>query len=299
MTGIRSKNKRQGHTVVPNWRWEDQTLNPFELRVAGWLASHADNWREAYVSRNMIAERTGIAASTVSKAIAHLVAVGMVVLSRDEPGKRWVIEFDFAVWETPSDISTIPTGSPLVATRPVVTRPVTGRHTTSNRSSHDHIEEQREQQRENPQTPAKSGGRKARRSQPPEPLTPLERVDDFDEWWKSWPRKLAKLDAVTAWRVMLGHLPNVDVLVGASADIAERTRREHQGDDQWQRYIPHPSTWLRRGDYLDFDVETAAPREARHPCVLCGVPDPCVERCQGVETGAIEDIGTECVWRTT
>lgn len=298
MSGIRSKNRRQGHTVVPNWRWEDQSLTPIELRVAGWLASHADDFRVDHVSRNLIASKVGISPDSASKAVHALVGMGLLELHRGQRG-RFVIEFDFAVWSTPRPSSTDSTGYPLDGERPVGERPVTGRSPTGDWTVTDHIEEQGEEQRETPQTPPPAGGRKRRsRRGPPEPLTPLERSHDFDAWWDAWPKKVGRLDAVRAWRDMLGHLPDIEQLIGAAAELYERTRREKSAETaEWQQFFPHPATWLRRGDYLDFDVVTAAPKESRHPCVLCGVSDPCVERCQGVEVGQIDDVATECVWR--
>lgn len=298
MSGIRGKGRR-GHTVVPNWRWEDQSLNSYELRIAGWLVSHADQWREDYVSRNLVAERTGISREKTSQSVRRLVELGILSVKSQGGRGRFVITVDFDVWETPPSSST-PVGNRVDDDdRLDATRPVTGRHTSDDRTPHVHIEEEREEQRENPQTPAQGGGRASRRRNPPEPLTPLERSDDFDEWYASYPRKIEKLNAVAAWRVMLGYLPSLEQLVGATKELEERTRRQYHAEDDWKRFLPYPSTWLRRGDYLDYDVETATVSGKRHPCVLCGVSDPCVERCEGVNRGVIEDVATECVWRTT
>jgi hypothetical protein len=111
MPGIQSRGRR-GSTVVPNWRWEDTTLDPYELRIAGWLASHADSWCEEHVTRNEIAQRLGMSAGKVSKAMERLVDVGIVAPS-STPGKtrsridRWVVIFDFDAWEkwSPGDHS--------------------------------------------------------------------------------------------------------------------------------------------------------------------------------------------------
>lgn len=299
MSGIRGKGRR-GHTVVPNWRWEDQSLNCYELRIAGWLVSHADQWREDFVSRNLVAERTGISRDKTSQSVRRLVELGILHVKSGGKG-RFVITVDFDVWETPPT-STHPVNNGVdEQDQPDATRPVTGRHTSSDRTPHVHIEEQGEEQRETPQPPAQGGGRErpSRKQKPPEPLTPLERSDDFDAWYAEYPRKQAKLDAIRAWRVMLGYLPSVEQLIGASHELRERTRREASDPTQWERFLPLPSTWLRRGDYLDYDVETATVAERRHPCVLCGVSEPCEERCEGVNRGVIEDVATECVWRTT
>lgn len=284
MSGIRSRNGRKGHTVVPNWRWEDLTLNAYELRVAGWLASHADRWREDHVSRNMIAKRTGIAPSTVSKAVARLAELHIVALQRGERG-RWIIEFDFDAWNE----STESTGSPLVATRPV-----TGRDTTSDWSPHDHIEEQREQQVEEPPKPPASGGPKRRKRKNLDPLSPLERSDDFEAWWESYPRKVGKLDAQVAWRDVLGYLPSIESLVEASQDTVERVRRDRSLDPEWERFIPYPSTWLRRGEFMDGRRNEPGPIKVA-ACFVCGVDDPCRAVCQGVQVGIIGSVD-ECVW---
>lgn len=111
MSGIQSRGRR-GSTVVPNWRWEDTSLDPYELRIAGWLASHADSWCAEHVTRNEIAQRLGISAGKVSKAMERLVDAKIVALSTT-PGRtrsgidRWVIIFDFDVWEkrSPDDHS--------------------------------------------------------------------------------------------------------------------------------------------------------------------------------------------------
>lgn len=163
-------------------------------------------------------------------------------------------------------------------------------------------EDVREDVREQPPQPPASGGRRKRVKHPPEPLTLLERASDFDAWWQEYPRRIAKLDAVAAWRVMLGYLPNLDQLIAASHAIEKSTRDHHHDDAEWRRFIPYPSTWLRRGDYLDFapsGEEPAPGTTERRPCVLCGVEQPCPERCRGVEIGRISDVEAECIWRST
>lgn len=107
MSGIQSRGRR-GSTVVPNWRWEDTSLDPYELRIAGWLASHADSWCAEHVTRNEIAQRLGISAGKVSKSMERLVEVGIVALSSAPNQKggagidRWVVIFDFDAWENRS-----------------------------------------------------------------------------------------------------------------------------------------------------------------------------------------------------
>jgi hypothetical protein len=103
---ISSGRARYGSTIVPHWRWEDTAMDTHTLRVAGWLASHADGWPEAHVTRNMIAKRTGVSAGKVSDSIATLQRLGIVSvktieLAQHAGGKRWQVTFHFNVWERP------------------------------------------------------------------------------------------------------------------------------------------------------------------------------------------------------
>lgn len=103
MTGIRHTG-RVGATIVPNWRWEDPSLDTYQLRIAGWLASHQGEWCEDYVTRNMIAKRTGISAGKVSSSIDALVKAGIIDVEtievpQSQGGQRWVITIHLDVWQ--------------------------------------------------------------------------------------------------------------------------------------------------------------------------------------------------------
>jgi len=89
---------------VPNWRWEDTTIDPYALRIAGWLASHADGYCQDNVTRNSIARRTGVSAGKVTTALAALAELGIVAVEtievpQSQGGKRLRVTFDFDVWE--------------------------------------------------------------------------------------------------------------------------------------------------------------------------------------------------------
>lgn len=103
-SAIRSRGRR-GSTVVPNWRWEDPGLDPYDRCIAGWLASHADSYVERFVSRNEIARRTGISGPKVSTSVRKLEELGIVTVEESPQSKgggtRWTITFDFDVWEAP------------------------------------------------------------------------------------------------------------------------------------------------------------------------------------------------------
>jgi len=127
MSGIRSRGRR-GSTIVPNWRWEDTRLDPYDLRVAGWLASHADSYLAEHVSRNEICRILGLSPSRVTKSLENLEALGIILVEHVNRGTnyyRWVIEFDWEVWETEPVTGSHATAPP-VAPLPPAGSPATG-----------------------------------------------------------------------------------------------------------------------------------------------------------------------------
>jgi hypothetical protein len=134
MSGIESRGRR-GFTVVPNWRWEDPTLDPYDLRVAGWLASHADSYLFDFVSRNAIVRHTHISRARVSSSLTRLVDLAIIEINvidtpQAEGGKRFRITFDFDVWEgATQDATRPPPRTPGVHPQDA-TRPPPGRHTS-------------------------------------------------------------------------------------------------------------------------------------------------------------------------
>lgn len=299
-----------GWTMSPLFSWRsalcDSGLPPTTRHVALTLSLHMnERGGSCFPSQTTLARETGLNKDTVKVHLRSLANAGWLhrKVERDEARVGTRVYYSATV---PQGVQNTVDETGGGAHDPTPSTVGAGAENPSPVGAHDPgrggadnpcQEGVREDVREDvPQTPA-SGGRKRRGKQPPEPLTPLERADDFDAWWKSWPRKIGKLDAVAAWRVMLGHLPPLDQMIAASKAIEERTRRECTGDEQWERFIPHPSTWLRRGDYLDAPGPESVPVQVRRPCVLCGVSDPCPERCAGVTVGSIESVESECIWR--
>lgn len=75
----------------------------------------------------------------------------------------------------------------------------------------------------------------------------------FEQWWQAYPRKVAKLQAQRTW-LQIRPLPDHAFTERAIAAI-----QKQKGDPEfWKeggRYIPHPSTWLSAGRYLDEGLE--------------------------------------------
>lgn len=78
--------------------------------------------------------------------------------------------------------------------------------------------------------------------------------EQFGAFWDAYPRKVGKLKALSAWKTKQ--------LDAKAEEIIEHLRVRVTSDAQWLagvKYIPHPTTWLNRGGWLDV-YERAAER---------------------------------------
>lgn len=246
---------RRGSTVVPNWRWEDPDIDPYELRIAGWLASHTDGYLRG-VTRNMIARKVNVSAGKVTSALVTLEQRGIVIVEtvrvgESEGGKRLRIGFDFDVWEG------YPQGEGAVITRPArSSRDQEGGHDMTGGGHHmttsvHHLEEQERTTPSNPQT-----GSRENESQNEEEEV-IHRDDGFDEFWALYPRKVEKQASKRAWKKLSRDdrqtaLGILTLHVGAWRDAKKDPK-----------YIPHPSTWLNGRRWEDEDIDRAASEPER------------------------------------
>lgn len=71
--------------------------------------------------------------------------------------------------------------------------------------------------------------------------------DDFLKFWETYPRKVGKDAAYTAWVKRNGTRPSIEIIL--------EKLNELKISEQWTRdngqYIPHPSTWINRGGWAD------------------------------------------------
>lgn len=80
-----------------------------------------------------------------------------------------------------------------------------------------------------------------------EPAPKEPKVTGFDEFWQSYPHKVGKKAALSAWKKLK---PNA----GLRAKIMESLQTQ-KSSHQWRRengrYIPNPATWLNQGRWDD------------------------------------------------
>lgn len=215
MSGIRSRGRR-GNVVVPNWRTEDRSLDPYAFRIACWLASHADRYTEKTVSRNLIAKVLNISGTKVSSALGDLTEQGIVAVEAVGERGRFIITFDFDAWETDrsrGDQSSFPTGH--VATR--------SGHEATGTKGHS-VEEQK------PPAPAS-------------PKTEAHRI--VDAWWDTLAPKpaqpyIAIVKVVqqclkNGWsdELIASALREAPVVSGAAFDLWRNNREARSTDEPW------------------------------------------------------------------
>jgi len=249
MSGIRSRGRR-GTTGVPNGWWENDAVDTYELRVAGWLASHADAYLADHVTRNEIVRRTGISRTRVSKSLDTLERLGLVEITT-LPGSghdRLVITVDFDVWEkgTPHVLSDDDRGRPT-SSEMDAPRPLDGRQASCTK-------ENNRNPVENPTrvTPrdATEGGAEPLPGLRPDPVAVEEpglsherQVEvDFDEFWKAWPasRRIDREPAQQKFKIARRTVDAATIMSGLERWKPYWSAR---GDAQ---FIPHPTTWLNR-----------------------------------------------------
>lgn len=83
----------------------------------------------------------------------------------------------------------------------------------------------------------------------------------FDEFWKIYPRRAAKKEAQKAWKKIE---PEKIPLI---LEAVERQKKSGALSREPQ-YIPHPATWLNRGQWED--EETAPKQKARKEFIITG-----------------------------
>jgi hypothetical protein len=80
---------------------------------------------------------------------------------------------------------------------------------------------------------------------PKRPKPQPDGAELFEQFWRAYPRRIAKIDARKAWIKALKGGAAADVIIEAAKvfTVTVRTREA--------RFIPHPATWLNRGQWDD------------------------------------------------
>jgi len=77
-------------------------------------------------------------------------------------------------------------------------------------------------------------------------------LDSFDTFWNLYPKKVAKADALKAWKQVLKK-KTADEMIGLTKAYSESKLPD-------MTYIPYPASWLNKGLYEAVENDKPAPR---------------------------------------
>ena len=226
---IRTKG-RGGFTTSLNIWIESPDLDAYDFRVAMWLASHTAEF-SAGISQRQIARTLSMSQERVMRSLACLEKLGMVLIEDGGFRRSKQITFDLDEWA-----------------RPLATREVSARQTSSDISPDEHPEEQGEDQVE---------------EQSRDQLAQW-----FDEWYAAYPKHVERKAAEKAYRAALkaqrdsrGELISPE---SARAKLLTRAQRfAILCEDAPRRYVKGPAVWLNKGCYDDEDLLPERWRDGR------------------------------------
>ena len=215
---------------------DDPELTGRALLVGVALIRHADGNGECFPGVASLARKLGCGRHTVIRAIAELERSGWIRVDRQH-GRRSVYRFRPATGATAEPIAhQNHTSSQLLPHRfPAATTVVAP---------------------QNPKVPKK---------------VPILRVvdPDFADFWKVYPKKVAKRDALKAWRQVAAERPPL----GEILDKLEELKVAHAWTKDDGQFVPHPASWLRDGGWDDEPgVGTRSPANDRGPLSAADLP---------------------------
>ena len=250
-------------------------LSPSERLVLLYLADKANGSRVCWPGQETIERFTGLAQKTIRAAIAGLVRAALIAVDK-RPGI--VTRYHILRPVTPvngSGVDQPDPGNPsggdhanpgkMYPTTPVngaVVTPVNcdvvdpeshpqPRYilpvTPVNRRPEPVLNQVREERKKDTH-PLPLSHREGECVSPPEDASASKRTDrlsyppDFDAFWLAYPRKAGKRAALKGWA---GAVARAGGAAAIMAGLASH-RFAHE-----ERYIPHPSTWLNRDQWLD------------------------------------------------
>lgn len=79
---------------------------------------------------------------------------------------------------------------------------------------------------------------------------------DFDRFWETYPKKVGKKNARSAWKRLKVKPPLFEQIISA----LERQKKSEQWLKDGGRFIPNPTTWLN-GERWDDEIQEPNPRQ--------------------------------------
>ena len=187
------------------WAWK-QDVSPTDKLVLLALADHSDDDGQCWPGTAGISKKCHISQRTVFNSLARLESFNMVQRQHRKNGQGGLTSNLYRLTLPPLNNIQYP---PEPDSVPLL----------NDVHSNHHIEPSLKRQKTTP--------------------LPPKGDDGFDQFWKAYPKKVAKVAALRAWRRL--HYPN---LVATIMATLERFKSSPDWLKNRGAYIPHPATWL-------------------------------------------------------
>ena len=76
-------------------------------------------------------------------------------------------------------------------------------------------------------------------------------LSKFSEFWEKYPRKVAKADALKAFKRLIGNKQDIEWFMSIVMSSLDRWAKNPQWTKDGGKFIPYPATWLNRGSWED------------------------------------------------
>ena len=248
---------------------EAPTTDPVSLLVLYALADRAsDDGSAAYPSQEWIATRARCSVRTVRRKLSELETSGLIRkgnpqyvdhIRKDRRPTVWNLNLQatttgrsYVPPQNPTTGHRDPGGQNDRADTPGITTGHTVHHDRTNNAPRPDTAMSYEPSRTtlNPKEPIYDQIQHAHQQKvtpTPPPKNEKEKYpQQFETWWKTYPRKVAKPKALTAWKSALKRT-NEQTLTEATQRFAQHHKQAHTEP----RFIPHPTTWLNRDGWND------------------------------------------------
>lgn len=83
----------------------------------------------------------------------------------------------------------------------------------------------------------------------------LKSDSEFEQFWNVYPKKIGKRAALQAWRKAKDKPPLVDIM-----QVIDKAKQSEQWTKENGQFIPHPSTWLNQGRWMDEPIVKLVPK---------------------------------------
>jgi len=214
------------YSLVPNCLARDGELSLQAKGLYVYLRSHREGWE---MSTERIGEALGVSRDTVSKYVKELETAGYLDRDRvhDESGQFTGMAYTLNIEPLPK--------KPGNGKNPRPVKPASG------------------DSRQHKKTNSFKKTNSLKEEQPPNPQRGNDTAPDgFDKWWETYPKKVGKGQARTAFKKALKKI-DLDALTTKTQSFSDF----HEKAGTEKRFIPNPATWLngeRWDDELDAPV---------------------------------------------